>query len=218
MKGKNRKRAKVAKPRVRATPRIKRVALPTAPSAEGLSYERALAKSVLDHDLPLEGEDAATLSIAVSSLTASLKKLSYNYGMTVGRSVYKLFEERKKYKWYGDSIQDLIMFFEKLGYNYILYKILTDNVEILVHRKNRVGLGCNLHSFDAGVMAGFLGAARGDFVRVSEVSCCNNGAEACKFTTAGSLGDPFATDLNDLSLILGRRQAKEGCDRSTRCS
>ena len=42
-----------------------------------------------------------------SSLTDSLKKLSYNYGLTVGRSVYRLFDEKKHYRWYGDSIQDL---------------------------------------------------------------------------------------------------------------
>ena len=31
-------------------------------------------------------------------------------------------------------------------------------------------MGCNIHFFDAGLMAGFLGAARGDFVRVAEKS------------------------------------------------
>jgi predicted hydrocarbon binding protein len=180
-----------------------------APSHGELSYERALAKSVLDHDLPLEGEDAVTLSAAMSSLTTSLKRLSYNYGMTVGRSVYRLFDERRHYHWYGDSIQDLVLFFEKLGYSYILYKILTDNVEIVIHRKGRTDLGCNIHSFDAGVMAGFLGAARGDFIRVSERECCNNGAEACRFTTAGSLGDPFTTDMDGIFSVL-KASASEG--------
>jgi predicted hydrocarbon binding protein len=62
-------------------------------------------------------------------------------------------------------------------------------------------MGCNIHSFDAGVMAGFLGAARGDFVRVTETSCCNNGGECCRFTTAPRQGDPFCTDIRDLASI-----------------
>jgi predicted hydrocarbon binding protein len=198
-----RRKATVAKAKRRAVPRIRKAAQAEYPSLEELSYEKALAKSVLDREVPMEGDDAVTLAAAMSSLTGSLKRLSYNYGLTVGRSVYKVFEGRKHYRWYGDSIQDIILFFEKLGYDYMLYRILTDNVEVSIYRKNKVNLGCNIHSFDSGVMAGFLAAARGDFVRVSEVSCCNNGAECCKFTTAASLGDPFCTDIKRLSRIMG---------------
>ncbi len=206
MKSKIRKKAK-AKPR-RARPKARRIAAPVYPSTEEMSYERALAKSVLDHNLPLDSEESVTLAAAMSSLTLSLKRLSYNYGLTVGRAVYRLFEGRRHYKWYGDSIQDMVLFFEKLGYNYILYSILTDNVEVSIYRKSRVRMGCNIHSFDAGVMSGFLGAARGDYVRVAEVSCCNNGAECCKFTTAGTgMGDPFCTDIKSLSALLKGAQS-----------
>ena len=155
----------------------------------------------MDGGTALESEDAIALAAGLSSLTASLKKLSYNYGVTVGRAVYRLFEERRHYRWYGDSIQDVILFFETIGYDYILYKILTDNVEVSIYRKNRVRLGCNIHSFDAGIMAGFLGAARGEFVRVTETSCCNNGAECCRFTTAPGPGDPFCSDLRGVAKL-----------------
>ena len=168
---------------------------------EEINYESAMAKNVLDQSAPLESEDAVALAAGLSSLTSSLKRLSYNYGMTVGRTVYKVFEGRKHYKWYGDSIQDIVLFFEKIGYNYILYKILTDNVEVSIYRKNKVRMGCNIHSFDAGVMAGFLGAARGDFVKVTETACCNNGAECCKFTTSGYPEDPFSTDIEGIGKL-----------------
>ena len=196
-------------PRKRAK-RVKIAEEPAYPSREELSYERALAKSILGRGMALESEDAATLAAAVSSLTSSLKKISYNYGLSVGRAVYRLFEGRRHYRWYGDSIQDIILFFEKIGYNYILYKILTDSVEVSVHRKSRANLGCNIHSFDAGMLAGFLGAARGEFVRVTEVSCCNNGAESCRFTTAGVADDPFCTNIEKISSMAGSDRGKEG--------
>ncbi len=199
MKGQtNRKRVvqrkRVSRPRktpVRIVPQLQ----------DEVNYERALARNVMDSSDAPESEDAATLAAALSSLTASLKKVSYNYGLTVGRSIYRLFDSRRHYRWYGDSIQDVVLFLEKLGYDYILYNILTDNVEISVYRKNRAALGCNIHSFDSGLIAGFLGAARGDFVRVTETSCCNNGAKCCKFTTASSPGDPFCTNLELVSKL-----------------
>ncbi len=193
----------------RTAPRAREMAEPSYPSLEELSYERALAKSVLDHDLPLEGEDAVTLAAAMSSLTTSLKKLSYNYGLTLGRSVYRIFEGRRHYRWYGDSIQDIVLFFERLGFDYMLYRILTDSVEVSVYRKGRQGLGCNIHSFDAGVLAGFLGAARGEFVRVTEVSCCNNGSDCCRFTTAAGTGDPFCTEIGRIAALF-RSERSEG--------
>jgi hypothetical protein len=59
----------------------------------------------------------------------------------VGRAVYRLFDERKHYSWYGDSIQDMVGFFEKLGYSYIMYKILTDNIEVLCIQEEQVPHG-----------------------------------------------------------------------------
>jgi predicted hydrocarbon binding protein len=204
MKQKSKARKKVAKRTVPRARRAKRIAIPKVPppTYEEINYEGALAKSVLDSHTTPENEDAVTLAAALSSLTVSLKKISYNYGLTVGRSVYRLFEGRRHYKWYGDSIQDAVLFLEKLGYNYILYKILTDNIEISIYRRNRGHLNCNIHSFDAGLIAGFLGAARGDFTKVTEVSCCNNGSDCCKFTTAPSPGDPFCTDLGHVASLL----------------
>lgn len=193
-----RKSTKVQKRKIRRSPRRK-VATSQIPEVVELNYERALAKNVIDGKARYENEDAVTLAAAVSSLTGSLKKISYNYGVSVGRSVYKVFEEKRRYRWYGESIRDIVLFFEKLGYDYILYKIPTDNVEVSIYRKNRVNLSCNIHSFDSGVIAGFLGAARGNFVKVTEVSCCNNGSDHCRFTTASVPEDPFCTDVKKVT-------------------
>ena len=200
-------KSRVAKPRKKAGLRPARKVLEPSIGYEELSYEQALAKSVMDSEIRLECEDSATLAAAMSSLTLSMKKLSYNYGMSVGRSVYKLFEGRKHYRWYGDSIQDIVQFMERLGFNYILYRILTDNVEISVYRKGKSNMGCNIHTFDAGMIAGFLGEAKGDFVRVSEASCCNNGADCCRFTTGSGARDPFCTDVKEISRIVKGQQS-----------
>ncbi|MDE1865270.1 MAG: hypothetical protein KGH94_01360 [Candidatus Micrarchaeota archaeon] len=201
-------KARKARKRSAARPRQKRVQPAAYPNYEEINYEGALARSVMDHAASLENEDAVALAAGLSSLTESLKRLSYNYGLSVGRSVYRLFEGRKHYRWYGDSIQDLVLFFERLGYRYIKYKILTDDIELIVYRKNRAGMGCSVHSFDAGLMAGFLGAGRGDFVRVTEVSCCNNGGEFCRFTTAPVPEDPFCSDIKTISNMFGSAKSE----------
>jgi predicted hydrocarbon binding protein len=201
MKSKMKVVKKSSKPKARRSKPKAQVMQTVAYDAE-FNYERALARSIMDHGAMNVGEDAVTLAAAVSSLTSSMKKLSYNYGLNVGRSVYKIFEAKRHYKWYGESIQDIVLFFEKLGYGYILYNILTEGVEISIHRKNKTSLGCNIHSFDSGVIAGFLGAARGDFVRVAEVSCCNNGAQCCKFATGITVADPFSTNIDGILNML----------------
>jgi predicted hydrocarbon binding protein len=201
MKGRNKQKKSTARKRIARPRKVPLKVIP--PLQDEINYERALAKHVMDSNDAPESEDAATLAAALSSLTASLKKVSYNYGLTVGRSIYKLFDNRKHYRWYGDSIQDVVLFLEKLGYDYILYNILTDNIEISIYRKNRATMGCNIHSFDSGLIAGFLGAARGDFVRVTETSCCNNGGKCCKFTTAPSPGDPFCANLDNIAKLFG---------------
>ena len=45
-------------------------------------------------------------------------------------------------------------------------------------------LGANVHAFEAGMMAGFLTAAKMHLVHVNETLCCENGSEFCRFATS----------------------------------
>lgn len=151
---------------------------------EDATYEDALLISMIDgKDHERVSEDALMLCSVVSSMTPALRKLTYNYGIAAGRALYAIMARRGRYSWQGDSIPDLISFLEKAGYRHVYYKILPSSIEVRIVKSSRAEMGSNIHQFEAGLISGFLSAGNGNYVRVREVSCCNNGGEYCSFMT-----------------------------------
>ncbi len=77
-----------------------------------------------------------------------------------------------------------------------------------------VNLGINTHTFEAGVIAGFLSAHSKSTVTASEVACVFNGARACQFVAVGgeSFNPQDSSSLDMVSIVraldLGIRNAE----------
>lgn len=147
-------------------------------------YEEALIKNIVDGSKKdLVPESAITFASSIAALTPSMKRISYNHGQSVGRELYSLLFARRGYRWYMESVADLVTFFEMAGYRNVMYKILTDRIEIIIHKEDHYNMGCTLHSFEAGIIGGFMSAASGNRTIATELSCCNNNGRYCNFST-----------------------------------
>ena len=185
-KGKNRKRAVKARATSRPRRRVfKAVIKKTARQLPLLSYEEALLKSILDANQDHKVAEYATLfSSVLTSLSEGMRDLHYRSGISVGRTLYRLYERRRIYEWYEESVHDLVSFLERAGYRRVTYQVFPDRIEIVLHHKSGMQLGANMHAFEAGLMSGFLTAAKMRQVHVNEVLCSDNGSEFCKFLTS----------------------------------
>jgi predicted hydrocarbon binding protein len=163
------------------------------------SYEELLLRSMLESGSGRMVTEYATLfSSALTSLSKGMRELHYKSGMPIGRALYRIYERKKNYRWYEESVLDLVEFFERAGYKRITYRVFPEGVEITLHRLGGPHLGTNVHAFEAGIMSGYLTAAKHDFVHVNELLCTNNSAEFCRFvsskTRAGEGTDPHAAE------------------------
>ena len=147
-----------------------------------LSYEEAMLRGILENDKKSRTTEYALLFNSVlSNLTKNMQDLYYKFGVSVGRALYRIHETKKRYVWYEDSVADLVSFFEEAGYRSITYNIFPDQVRTNLHDRSHVFLGSNLHVFEAGIMSGFLTAAKGQLVFMDEVSCTHNNKDYCQF-------------------------------------
>jgi predicted hydrocarbon binding protein len=152
----------------------------------GFSYEDLLIKSIVDSEKhELVGEDAIAFAAALSSLTPSFRKISYNHGHSVGRALYAILSRRKRYAWHIEGVADLAAFFEKAGYKYVTYNLFPDSIELRINMKRSAPINCRIHCFEAGIIGGFLSAAAGHLIAVSETSCAYDNGRYCRFSTSG---------------------------------
>ena len=159
----------------------------SVPPASLFSYEEVLLKSMLDTDHEHKVTAYALLfNSMLSSLSSGMRELYYKSGISTGRALYKLYESRRRYRWYEDSVSDLVKFLERAGYEGITYHVFPDMVEIALQDGTGVLTGTNMHVFEAGIMSGFLTAAKRQLVHVNEIVCANNGSGFCRFVSSGS--------------------------------
>ena len=144
-----------------------------------------LLDSILETEHRHSVAECATLfSSVLSNLSEGMRDHNYRYGMSIGRALYRLYEKKRRYEWYEESVHDLVSFLERAGYRRVTYQVFPGRVEILLHHKTGMKLGTNMHAFEAGTMAGFLTAARRRLVHVNEVLCSENDSEFCRFVTS----------------------------------
>ena len=184
-----------------------------------LSYEDILLRSIIGtEDGHKVAESAALFSSVLSNLSEGMRDLHYKSGMPIGRALYRLYEKDRKYEWYEESVHDLVSFLERAGYKRVTYNVSPGRIEISIHNKDSMQLGTNMHGFEAGIMSGFLTAARMRLVHVNEELCCENGSEFCRFVTSdqyepGSI-DPqivekFFGSVNGRVRETGRQRAED---------
>jgi predicted hydrocarbon binding protein len=154
------------------------------------SYNHAIIKDLLT-SRSSEESLVSSEAIMFSKLIMYLSMPSgeqYKSGFRLGKLYYGQAVSRRP-KWYEDSIPELAKFFQKLGYA-TEYVISRHGNPVLTLKSNAsFKLGFNMHSFEAGIISGFLSSARNSYVAMHESECACNGAEECVFET-GQRGEP----------------------------
>ncbi len=162
-----------------------------------VEYEHSLLRSIISGKTSMNSSQGSlVLSSVLSTLTPGMQNLYYKSGMSLGRALYKLYERNRKYIMYGESVADLVSFFENAGFSRITYHVFPDMVEITFHGLPRVSLGMKSHIFESGIISGFLTAAKRQHVKVSEESCINYGSDSCRFVTTDTTPLYLDTDAN----------------------
>lgn len=132
-------------------------------------------------------ESVSRLSLEIVSALSAMAKdttgADYRHGINIGRKLFRMASAPKHYSWYGEAIPDLVSFMEKSGYDAVTYKMLPFSVSVKVHQRAH-DMGFKAHTFEAGLISGFLTAAQGQLVHVSETKCASDGAEYCDFVTS----------------------------------
>jgi predicted hydrocarbon binding protein len=151
-------------------------------AAANASYEEALISGIIQQKYSsVTYEPAALLVRLLLSLTKSMRTLSYKSGITTGKELYRITSSGKRYYWYEESIPDLISFLERSLGVPVSYSFLHNGIRIRSYGRNPVYLGANMHTFEAGIIAGFITAASHQAVNISEQVCSNNNSDYCEF-------------------------------------
>ena len=146
------------------------------------SYDYAIIRNMLLHNESAEAH--------VSAEAIIFSKLMIYLSMPVGEQYRSGFRLGKLYygqaisktpKWYEDSIPELAKFFQRLGYAAKYQISRSGNPAITLKPKSNIKLGFNVHSFEAGIISGFLSHAKNAYVAMHESECTCNGAEECVF-------------------------------------
>jgi predicted hydrocarbon binding protein len=179
----NRKRA-AGTNRTKHTPRPLQVTI-TAHEDYIKGRESAMLTSIINKDDSQRVPENAVLFISLlSNLTPGLSSVNRRAGMHVGRHLYSLLSAGKHYLLHEESVADLVKFFEHAGYSRITYNIFPDRIDIQMHDRSHEYIGRDLHSFEAGLISGFLTAAKKQYVAITEHECSNNGSPYCRFSSS----------------------------------
>lgn len=122
---------------------------------------------------------------AISAMASNTLDLDYKHGIRIGRKLFNMVSSAKQYSWYGEAIPDLVNFMEKAGYGAVTYKIFPFSISVRVHQDSH-NISTKAHTFEAGMISGFLTAAKGQLVNVNESMCASDGADYCDFVTSDS--------------------------------
>ena len=178
----SKKKAARRNQKVRRPPAEKRAKAATPAVATPTTIEEALLSGIIEgHSKARIPEDAMLFNSIMSNLTPSLQSLSRSSGIYAGRHLYSIIRSKKHYTWHEEALADLVKFFENAGYSGITYNVFPDKINMRMHDRSHEYVGMNTHSFEAGLISGFLTAARRQHASVDELECSNNGAAYCRF-------------------------------------
>jgi predicted hydrocarbon binding protein len=165
-------------------------------------YEEMLLNQVLSHKNCNTSEYSMIFNSVLSSLTPNSRRHFYNSGLSVGRLLYRLEDRQKRYKWYEESIKDLVSFLERAGFLGITYHIFPDKIDIRFNNRNKTHIGSNVHLFESGLISGFITAASQQHVAFNEVACSNNGSDSCHFVSSKTFSPMESNGSNMLERVI----------------
>lgn len=182
-----RKQHKHASRNTRATRAKREYALPYSLPESHTSYETALLKSIIaGRDSGRVSKHALLFYSLLANTTPSMRALNYRHGIAIGRSLYQLYARTRRYTLYEESVSDIVSFFEHAGYGRVTYQALPHVIRIGMHDTLHLSLGMNTHMFEAGLIAGFITASKGQLTHVTERECSSNSADSCEFYSSSS--------------------------------
>jgi predicted hydrocarbon binding protein len=170
----------------------------------GIEYSEAVISNIIanggasKHTVP---DEALLFGATVSALGSNINDMHYKAGMSVGKSLYKVSSAANSYSSTEESVDGLVSFLKAAGHKNTTYQAFPDKVEITMHRDGAPKIGANLHSFEAGVMSGYLSASERRHVPVSEVACAHNGSDRCRFATVSFNRKPVPDSRKALSAL-----------------
>jgi predicted hydrocarbon binding protein len=128
------------------------------------------------------GEDAhpepkLLLPTLIYNSTDSMKRLAYGYGFSVGKELF-LTAGR-------EGITPLLRVIENAGIGRTLYMPVIDTVVIksATRIKHSINAQNNIHSYEAGMISGYLSGYTSSAIFTIETHCMYNGAPFCQFVS-----------------------------------
>lgn len=176
---------------------------PAVPSTAVTGYEDALLKGVIgSHSKHAVNALALEFSSMLSSLTPSMREMQHKHGFRIGRMLYQLYEQNRKYIWYEESISDLVSFLEAAGLGKVAYNVFPDTVSIRLYNRNAPRLGIAIHEFEAGLISGFVSTGRHQLTEIHEARCSRGGYEQCEFTRSPKQSNEDASEEYAISRLI----------------
>ncbi len=159
-----------------------------APDTEGL-----LVRSILNPSRELR--DGIVIEDLIYSLTPKLARTAYNFGYSIGMDISANSKKEKN---------TLVPVLGRLGFRNIVYQPFRDALVIKSGSRNHDAkkVGAKIHSFEAGIIAGYLSAHSGEIINTVEKECIYNGDPVCRFVSNtgrafGSNSNPSLEDVID---------------------
>jgi predicted hydrocarbon binding protein len=148
------------------------------------TYEESLMERVIIKKKPasdLFPHYALDACSVISSMSGSMEEIRYRFGVYLGRTLYKRYYTIKNYILADETITDLVSFLEAAGYKHLTYSASSEKPEVRIYQPGAPDLGKKIHTFEAGIMSGFLSAVTNRHAPVRELECSSNGGECCRF-------------------------------------
>jgi predicted hydrocarbon binding protein len=168
---------KTIKRKAKAGNRSVKKSMPISLEPVRLSYKELLAKNI--------GSSANSVSRfnlmfaqALSNMTPSIRKVTVAEGELLGSMIYS--QCARKEVW-PHSAEDLARFLERAGYRQVTYKPLPLRFTLTLLHSPFERLGSNMHSFETGIINGFIDASGGRYSNLFEVECSMNSGGSCTF-------------------------------------
>ena len=159
--------------------------------SQALDLEELLVKSLLNQSKGLK--DGIVVEDLIYSLTPKLARTAYNFGYSIGRSIFA-----NSQRWENTLIPAL----GRLGFRYIKYYPFRDALAISLESRNPgiTNIGARIHSFESGIIAGYLSAHSGEAINTVEKECVYHGDKACRFVsyTGRILRESSSPSLEDV--------------------
>jgi predicted hydrocarbon binding protein len=126
----------------------------------------------------------------LSTITPSMRSLTTKSGISIGRILYQKSGKGERWPYPAEALAE---FFERAGYP-VTYKPLPLNFEMELLHSNSGDIGFPTHSFEAGIISGFISASGGNHIHIKEKECSFSDGDSCTFEYDRSLEEPPHVD------------------------